>query len=355
MKQFWVALVLWGVGGSVALADEEARFRTFDGLELTGSWMLPAERLAPRGMILILQGSGNVSMDGNVSGPFVGQPYRGGDGRLSLQLAQALAGSGFSSFRYHKRGFEDPAQLGNQTQSFLVQDARSALAHMRGRYPGLRTGVAGFSEGALVAVQAGGADALFLLGLPSRPVDEMLDYQFARWPVELLIGRLDGDRDSSLSASELEGLGDGVLPLMGIPWAQLDADADGALQRERELTPGYESFYAQVRGLLATPAYKYWYEDLRRVPPIVELAQGVTGPIYFYHGADDAQTRATWVGEDSRHFASLAATRVYPGLGHCFSPMEGLIGQVKTSGPFATDVVDDVIRDVARVFDAHNN
>jgi hypothetical protein len=36
----------------------------------------------------------------------------------------------------------------------------------------------------------------------------------------------------------------------------------------------------------------------------------------------------------------------YPHVGHCFSPMDGLIGEVKTSGPYAPEMLTQLGNDI---------
>src|SRR5262245_13188191 len=99
---------------------------TQDQLRLGAKWTLPATG-APKAVVLLLSGSGNVGTDGDVSGPFTGTGYKGGSAKLNDQLAESLAESGIGSLRFAKRGFEDPAQLPNQLLNYIVQDSVSAF------------------------------------------------------------------------------------------------------------------------------------------------------------------------------------------------------------------------------------
>src|SRR4051794_20198085 len=85
-------------------AEEAATVTSSDGVVLSGKWNIPAEA---KEAVLILQGSGNVAADGDVSSFLLGAPYRGGSGKLSEQMAEALAAKGVASLRYSKRGVEN--------------------------------------------------------------------------------------------------------------------------------------------------------------------------------------------------------------------------------------------------------
>jgi hypothetical protein len=333
-------------------AEEAARIVTRDGIVLGGIWALPSG--APRGAVLILQGSGNVGADGDVSSPMLGTGAGGLPARLSEQLANALAARGFASLRYAKRGFENPAELERQTIPYLLGDAESAYEQLAARFPAVRKGIAGFSEGALLAVMAAATvrvDALFLLALPSRPVDEILGYQFVQWPVDLLRRRLDSDSDSRLTQGEMARLGEsGLLPPLGLPWSSADFDKDGSLELASELIPFYRHLHGQMMELTRTPAYAGWYASMKALPPFAQLAARVEARSYLYQATDDAQIDWSWIVSDSRELRSVAGLRFFSGLGHAFSPMEGAIGERKTTGPFGPGLIEQFNADVEEAF-----
>jgi hypothetical protein len=62
---------------------------------------------------------------------------------------------------------------------------------------------------------------------------------------------------------------------------------------------------------------------------------------------DDAQTSWNWAVEDMILYPVQPKLRLYPHVGHCFSPMDGSIGDVKTSGPFSTDMLTQLNTDIA--------
>lgn len=318
---------------------------TGDGHQLSGVLTMPEGQ--PTAVALLLPGSGNVGIDGDVSSPFVGQGYRGADADLSVQMAAALASAGIASYRYAKRGFEDASELPHQTFEYLLSDAQDALALLAGRVPGVPMVVVGFSEGALLATHLAAltpVDGLFLLGTPSRAIDEILDYQFVEWPVQVLSTHLDANHDGLLEGAELAS--DPNLPLVGAPVDAADADGDGTVSVSAELIPFYRAFYLQMRGLLATPTLAGWHAAMVSLPPFSSVAARVSAPVFAYHGALDPQVNPFWVVTDSRYFPGLRSVRIFPGVGHAFAPLDGAMGELKTSGPFSEEIMQAVAADI---------
>jgi len=305
--------------------------------------------------VVILQGSGTVSWDGDVSSPLIGAGYKGAPAKLSDQIASALAGAGIASLRFSKRGVDEPSEIVNQTLPNIVRDAGAAIELARRRFPGLKLGVVGLSEGALVAVIAAPehpVDALFLLSLPTRSIEELLNYQFLEWPVEV-IRRADTNRDGILSAGELSvesGNGGLTFPLLGsgfaaLPWRELDSTHGGSLSIVDEVIPAYRRLMGAVRSLLASPGLAPWYQSMLAQTPFAELAAKITAPVYLYQGLEDAQVRWSWAERDRQQFRDLRAFRLYAGVGHCFAPMDGVVGEIKTSGPLGADVLGALAHD----------
>ena len=318
---------------------------TRDGITLSGVLTSPAE--APAAIALLLPGSGNVGLDGDVSSPFVGAGYRGARANLSEQLAAVLAANGVASYRYAKRGFEAPAELPHQTFDYLLRDAEDALRLLRATAPEARIILVGFSEGALLATYLAArarVEGLFLLGLPSRPIDETFDYQFVQWPVELLRRRLDLNHDGLIDAVE-QALAT-TLPIVGAPLAAADLDHDGVISIAGELAPFHQGAYLQLRGLLADPSLAHWYQAMVVLPAFSAIAPRVTAPVYLYHGAQDPQVNALWALSDSRYFPKLRSVRLFEDAGHAFAPLDGVIGEVKTSGPLSEALLSTLTSDI---------
>jgi len=79
-----------------------------------------------------------------------------------------------------------------------------------------------------------------------------------------------------------------------------------------------------------------------------EIASAVQSKqVFFYQGTKDAQVSASWIMEDSYSFSVKPTIRLYHGLGHCFSPMTGEYGEIKTAGPLSSSMLSDLTKDVS--------
>jgi hypothetical protein len=330
-----ILVLLLSLSTSFAHADQ---IITKDGQKLTATFMMPTG--TPKAAVLILQGSGNVDLDGEVSGPFLGNPYLGQSGKLSLQLAEHLAAQGMATLRFSKRGVEDAIQLPNQKFPFLVDDAKSAFQLMVEKFPSLKHGVIGFSEGAMVASLMSdemAVDGLFLLAPLTRPIDSVFGYQFIEWPTKLVM-----DHMAAISVNE-----EFKLPFLGASLKALDSNKDGKISTQDELMPAYQNYYFAVRGLLGTPALSGWYESLKALPSFAEIGAKMKSPaVFVYQGMEDAQMNWLWALEDAHVYPVKPTLHFYLGVGHCFSPMDGLMGEVKTSGPYASEMLDQLGKDI---------
>ena len=358
IQLFFGFLFLVGTSSAHASTTVADVLRASDGTPLQAAWTLPdSVPTNPRAVVVLLPGSGNVGLDGDISSPMLGSGFRGQPAKISEQLSSALAAKGIASLRYSKRGFENPDQLKNQIIPFLMSDAIDAITAIKKKFPHAQTGIVGLSEGALLAVMAAGknpVDQLFLFGLPSRSIDEIVAYQFKGWPMALLMTKADTNHDRTLQNSELAVFGaPGLLPILGTifgqSWKAIDTNHDGQLSVS-ELIAGYNGSLTSVKQLLATPAYSSWYRSMQAVPDFSQLAAKVTAAPYFYQGMDDAQVKSSWIEDDAFYFSKVSSVRLFEGLGHAFSPMEGVIGEIKTSGPFSSNVMNAFLADAQGAF-----
>ncbi|MBC7397102.1 MAG: hypothetical protein H7333_06630, partial [Bdellovibrionales bacterium] len=240
-----------------------------DGESVSGVLTLP---LAPIAVVLILQGSGNVAENGDVSSPFLGQARTGMKAEPSVQVAEALASVGIASFRYAKRGCEKSEQLKNQVIPHLRKDAKSAFQFLKTKFPELKAGIAGFSEGAILALlvaQEAKIDFLCLLGLPTREIDEILAYQFLSWPIELLFKKLKVSESGMLDPSVLPALEKDLLPLGQGTWADHLAK-NHQLSITSHLLPVYRQLHAGVQALIAKD-YGDWYQSMKELEPMAKI------------------------------------------------------------------------------------
>ena len=317
-----------------ALDEEKLTITTFDQQKLSAIWTNAIG--TPRGAVLILPGSGNVGTDGDVSSPMLGSGYQGAPAKLSDQIASVLAAHGIASLRYAKRGKDDPAQYPHQTIPYLVKDAQTALQLVMSRSK-TKVGMVGFSEGAIIAALVSketAVDALFLLSFPTRPIDDVFGYQFTSWPTELIEKSFDPQHSGTITSQTVNENASIPMPITGATLNSLDLNKDHQISILEEVAPFYQSVYLNVRGLLSTPDYANWYESMKSVPLISELApQMKAATIYAYAAKNDAQIRWNWIFEDAYAFKVKPTIRTFDGVGHCFSKMDGSLGQIKTSGP----------------------
>ena len=339
---------------------EDFEIVTHDGLNLRAILSKPN---SSRARVLLLSGSGNVGAGGDVSSPFVGGPLRGQLAHLNEQFAQALMKKGFASLRYDKRGFTDPNQVATQTLPNLLADAEAALALLHKTVPDLPTFILGFSEGALLATllaPLAKPSAVFLLAPPTRSHPEALRYQFVDWPMRVLKS-LDPNDNGWLVKDSLYGadipympLGDFDpvlasfgLTLPSVETLRLPFDGEGRLFFST-IKALYEERWKMISALLQAPFMKALYESYLALPPFSELAAKVTAPVHVYYGTKDSQIDPAWMAADAKAFPRLEKTAAFVNYGHCFAPMEGVIGQTKISGPISDDVLDAIVADVER-------
>lgn len=317
-----------------------------DGTRFSATWMLPETEVST--VALILPGSGNVGIDGDLSGPFLGRGYKQSAAKLSDQLAALLLSKGVASFRYAKRGWDLPEQIQDQTIPRLFDDARAAVREIRHRYPKKKLILFGMGEGALLAMllaaEAPSIQALYLLSLPSRPIDEILEYQFYKWPLELFQRASHGTEWVSPEILELLGP-KGNLPILEAPWQSLSRTPAKGLHFIEELIPSYALHFEAIMKL-ARGDMAYWYESMKLLPSVSSLLEKTEASAYIYQAARDSQLRANWVIDAFRNSSRRPKITLVEGVGHCFSPFEGELNQIKTSGPFCKDLLDSVEIDI---------
>lgn len=319
------------------LTDEPITISTFDGLTLKGYLAKPTGIV--HGVALLISGGGQVGEDGDVSSPFVGSALRGQPAQLNWQLRDCLGAHGIATLRYTKR----PAAT--QSISNLVADARLAFEILRKRYPSVPTSIVGFSEGAIVATllaETPPVDCLHLISLALRPIDEILEYQFVDWGVKLLEQKLDRDRDGFVTKSDFFEFDLTTLPANGVPVANLPFDSQDRISIQDGIRPVFQAVYQQLRGLLETPDLKTWYSSIKEMADLRQVLANLSCPIHFYQGSLDSQLNPAWLIDD--HAASRIHGKIhsFQDLGHAFAPMEGAIGEKKTSGPFAKSLLNQI-------------
>lgn len=332
---------------SATFREEPITVTADDGKKLAGALTLPNGNIT--GVALIISGSGPVGMDGDVSGPFLGSGYQGQKALLNLQLAECLAGIEVASLRLDKRGYGEAPDTPAPSMHRLAQDALGAAQMLHVKFPEQKLFLCGLSEGALVsflvAQNAPFVEKLFLLAPPSVTFDEVLQYQFVDWPLRLLRG-LDADQDGWLTPEDFAGASLQTPPLLDLQVSALNWGPDRRLSIEGDLKSFYFTYLSAIQDLMKTPLFSAWYESLHALPDFTTLARNAGTPLSIYQGQQDAQLDPIWIQKAVAELGSQACLTLFSDLGHCFAPMEGALGQIKTSGPLASSLLLSLAQDM---------
>ena len=308
---FWVmlfAFLLAPVAASAAPVERFVLFEGADGVSLAGLLTLPDDDdEAPFPAMLLLQGSGPTDRDGNQL-PEVRT-------NLLRQLAWNLAEQGIATLRFDKRGMH--ANVRELPQDFaalrdfvawenFVGDAERAYRWLAAdsSIDGERVGIAGHSEGGLIALQAvqrGGAKprVLVLLATPGRPFGAVIADQLTALM----------ERQGASDAEQAEILGQDKRIRAGIL-------ATGEIPDD--VPPGLQPLY---------PAYLgRYYQSLLQFDPAKAL-EVYDGPSLVLAGGADRQV------SPERDFPPLSAILlakdngsaafVAPGVSHNLKPVAG--------------------------------
>ncbi|WP_282607716.1 S9 family peptidase [Pelagibius sp. Alg239-R121] len=283
--------VLWSVlfftlSGSFAVsASPVERFVMFKGAGdamLAGLLTLPEdEDEAPFPAMLLLQGSGPTDRDGNQL-PEIRT-------NLLRQIARDLAEEGIASLRFDKRGLhanaKDLPQGPAELRTFMAWENFVADAEMGYRWlasdleiDGERVGVAGHSEGGLIALEISqrrkvSPRALVLLATPGRPFGAVLRDQ--------LNGLLDRQgataRQRTFFLAEDQRIRAAILATGEVP---------------DDVPAGLQALYPSYLGL--------YFQPLLQLDPAKAL-EGYAGPALLLAGGRDQQV------SPERDFQPLAA------------------------------------------------
>lgn len=308
---------------SAAPVERFAMFKGAGGVMLAGLLTLPEdEDEAPYPALLLLQGSGPTDRDGN-------QPP---EIRTNLlrQIARHLAEQGIASLRFDKRGMhaniKDLPQDPDELRDFVAWENFVADARMGYRWlasapdiDGERVGVAGHSEGGLIAIQLSqqtgiAPKVMVLLSTPGRPLGEVIQDQLAALLERQ--GATAEQRRHFLRADER---------------IRAAIQATGAVPEE--VPAGLRALY---------PAYLGgFYQPLLPFAPAKAL-EDFPGPVLLLAGGRDRQV------SPERDFAPLAAVIkqradgsaafIAPGVSHNLKPVAG-------DAPGFEGLIDAGIRD----------
>lgn len=273
-----------------------------DGYKLDGKILYPAdvEAATAQRVIILNHGSGANSMDEDLT-----TVTKGGKENLFFRdVAQSLAGAGFTVIRYHKRSYQvqeefkqNPAirdEPGVQAfvanpLKYFVDDALDCVKFAHEKCPSARVYLLGHSVGTYVSLQAAQQDesiaGVALIGFYATSTEYLLFEQHIERPARQFT-MLDANHDGLLAGEELKADN----PLAQALAAQLpimDLDADSQLSLS-------EFQAASLSSLLMTPLIKA--VDFRvqeaAYPRVHEILRDAKFKVAFFQGLWDNQTQA---------------------------------------------------------------
>lgn len=334
-------------------AEQEIEISTFDGLALSARLAMPDSVPAGKSLpaIVLVHGSGATDMDLWIPGNATAtgrptMPFR--------EISESLTQAGFAVLRYNKRGVTehqgdnapvvDQRVFATATPDTLMRDVLSAVTYLRSQ-PNIdrsRIILLGMSEGTVLCPMAAEKDSriagLVLLGAMARNLRDTLSYQYVERNLDSLRTHVDANRDNRISAQELR-----VFPEVSLPLDKVDRDRDGlaSLDEIRALFLG--EFNGMLEKGLRSPM-RPWFEGHFALSRNDLRVAKFRHPILILQGEADVQTQ---VSEAYLIESALRETahpdfelKVFPGLGHGFSPNIGTNGILPTVGPFAPQVFD---------------
>lgn len=208
---------------SPAPSDREITFPGFNGVSLKAS--VREAKGSPYFAVMV---AGSGPTDRNWSSPLLPFPSHGG-----RDFAGWLASQGLGSFRYDKRFIGSRDSKLDISLDAQVGDIRAAIAAARAlpEAKGKKLLLVGHSEGALLSLLAASdADALLLLGLPPKPmgdlIEEQVGKQFDGAPEAMKtanLGYLHAVLEAIRKGTDTPKAGDAVLPALSRLGASLMA------------------------------------------------------------------------------------------------------------------------------------
>jgi hypothetical protein len=184
------------------------------------------------------------------------------------------------------------------------------------------------------------------MSLPTRSIDDQLYYQFVEWPVHILKTRVSSNVDGKVSLESLKNSHLSSLPVIGFPIEQLPYDKHGLVSVESQIRPIYQEHLDELTRFLKSPVLGTWYESIKKLGSVHQILEEFAGDAVVYQGVEDSQQNPEWVKADLGGLKKRVQLEYFLGLGHCFAPMEGAIGHVKSSGPLDARVLDRLIQDI---------
>lgn len=138
------------------------------GVNMCGTLLVPDG--APKALVVFASGSGQQDRDETIFGH---KPFKA--------LAEAMADAGIASIRTDDRGTgcSEAGNIENATTDSLAADRAAVVDYMKDRFPDVKCGVLGHSEGAVMAVMLASGDTpdvdfIITYGAPAVPGDSIV-------------------------------------------------------------------------------------------------------------------------------------------------------------------------------------
>ena len=298
------------------------------GVKLVGELTLPTDT-PPRALIVLVSGSGPQDRNSDLGPQINHRPF--------LVLSDYLTRRGYGVLRYDERGVgESTGNFAAATSVDLATDARAAVGYLRQRddLPGVPVGIAGHSEGGMVApmvVVEEPVDFLVLLAAPGHPIDSLLLRQrrdiMGSTPADESVIRAAYEYTRESSALDSAAYGDSLRTVIRRAYSSLpDTVRATSLSVDDYIDDYVHSFH--------TPWMRYFIA----FTPAVYLSQ-VSVPVLALNGALDQQVSVDnleAVGAALERAGNEEVTLVaVPGVNHLLQPATtgtlGEYGQIKTT------------------------
>ncbi len=168
-RLFGVVLALAVVFTLSSFKSEDVTvFSPASGVNMCGTLLIPDS--APKALVVFASGSGKQDRDETVFGH---KPFKA--------LAEAMADAGIASLRTDDRGTgcSEAGNIDKATTDSLALDRAAAVEYMKSRFPGVKCGVLGHSEGAVMAIMLASGDSpkcdfIVTYGAPAVPGDSIV-------------------------------------------------------------------------------------------------------------------------------------------------------------------------------------
>lgn len=336
---------------SADIQEENISFKTYDGIDIKAKITRPAHFNGRLPAILLIAGSGPQDMD--VTKPACMTSTGKTEKNFEL-LAEALSKAGFAVLRYNKRGVEgydyekDKPIVNEEIRKKtgfhdLIEDAKTAFNVLKSQKDinPSKTLLIGHSEGTIIAsrltLKEPDIKEIVLMGVASRNLYDILYYQLVERNLNC-IRRLDDNHDGLIDKQEYEEL----KKYMAFNFEEFDLNKDGVLSMDKEFSSVFQMGY--YKSTLPYFLSTKWGKEHKELEPTYEIIGKVPSFITVVHGEEDQQTPISeaylLVESLKKSKRSDYNLKIFPGVGHFFSPPAG--GRIPglTLGPVSNETIN---------------